>query len=380
MVKIYIPVVGDVLQLEERTSLSLINDGQNHRFVAEHGDTIVLPKNTSIIVDRVCVRKRNRECFNGVTFIIPKNNATRAPRGRFFLPVETVNNLPLSLIKSAKVVPPKNPIKNLYNDCYRYTFEQDCCHTERPNLLWSRFVEQLFTQPNLGSGRINVSVAKNARNFQEFAQKTYSIEHNADNYLNLVVEKLLYSTPEVYDKCAMMSSVENCNVELTRLCEQEQPIPFFRFNIKQFNGEVYLHLFAISSGQEGLADARSIMSNAISLHEVLLRSLNGGYSRYFRDVFSVFDDNFGWIESEPQKTFVSPDKIEAILPFSAFSNNYLTITKPTTELRNGGLYFDLPLTFSLNGGESGEITRFRAAIRKIAKNPLIKKQKRCNIV
>jgi hypothetical protein len=99
--------------------------------------------------------------------------------------------------------------------------------------------------------------------------------------------------------------------------------------------------------------------------------LRGAYYRPLSDALSLFFHNsfkpvetFGNIADKKPCAIISPDQKEAVLPLSAFSNNYLTITKPASEMKLG-CEFNLPLTYNLENGESGGITSFRAAIRKI---------------
>ncbi len=102
-----IPSVGCRFSIKNSHDVSLKNTGQNKIFISKVCEQrgvecphntyldVTLPKGLVIEVDRVYVRKGDGADFNSVTFKITSLDNKGLPKGRFFLPLSSVNNIEL---------------------------------------------------------------------------------------------------------------------------------------------------------------------------------------------------------------------------------------------------------------------------------------------
>lgn len=108
--KLNILVVGDHIKLLKDKEVTLINASQNKLFLEKYKNDnkniksirkdethINLKKGTVLKVDRVYIRKGEGADYNSLTFVSKNNNDI--PDGRFFLSVDTVNELDVEVIR-----------------------------------------------------------------------------------------------------------------------------------------------------------------------------------------------------------------------------------------------------------------------------------------
>lgn len=107
--KLNILVVGDCIKLLKGENLTLIDVGQNKRFLEKYDQRnknikyirkgeryINFPKGTLLKVDRVYIRKGDGSDYNSLIFISKNNKGI--PDGRFFIPVNIVNSFDVEII------------------------------------------------------------------------------------------------------------------------------------------------------------------------------------------------------------------------------------------------------------------------------------------
>tara|TARA_B100000745_G_scaffold300572_1_gene255428 strand:- start:5709 stop:6068 length:360 start_codon:yes stop_codon:yes gene_type:complete len=118
--RLYIPEIGDVMQLDQEWTFTLQGEYRNERFgkkmgvsITEwkyHGDfetaDVTLPAGSLLKVDRIYIRK-GADRFSSITFYAyPASEAHRQKRkslGRFWVKLQDVNQINFSPIHSQKV-------------------------------------------------------------------------------------------------------------------------------------------------------------------------------------------------------------------------------------------------------------------------------------
>ena len=108
--KLYIPEIGNVLILEKDCTFQLYNEYRNDTMIHYFGiifpdskhwmsrrdslsETITLPKDTKLKVDRIYIRKGNKE-FSSISFLFnPGQKVLKFKQNRFWAKLEDVNNI-----------------------------------------------------------------------------------------------------------------------------------------------------------------------------------------------------------------------------------------------------------------------------------------------
>jgi hypothetical protein len=116
--KMFIPIIGDKIELTKTIKVELKNLSQNTTFLKKYDElfskvkqinkkthNIELKKGTILTIDRVYIRKGSSAEYNSITFRIA--NDKNLPNGRFFLPISVVNTFEINKIDTIK----KNELK-----------------------------------------------------------------------------------------------------------------------------------------------------------------------------------------------------------------------------------------------------------------------------
>jgi hypothetical protein len=94
--KLFIPTIGQILQLEKEWKVTLQQESRNYAMIQKHGKSITFPVGTQFAVDRIYIRQGASD-YDSVTF-----RTVTEPKGRFWVKLAKANEIECAYLKSVR--------------------------------------------------------------------------------------------------------------------------------------------------------------------------------------------------------------------------------------------------------------------------------------
>ena len=332
--KMLIPVCGDKIKIAKKVDLELKNIAQNTNFLKKYDEKlgnvqqidkkkhyITLEKNTILTIDRVYVRQGDNAEYNSITFKV--NNNKNLPNGRFFLPVNIVNELEIDFLgqEKEKALPLKNWLnknignldqlrkENLIENKYNYYIYLDLVKTFE--LLMKKIQDFIKEKEEITLTELESSLLMTNENREAYSQWKETI-------------------PQLRKDIIKLNKVKIYDVELLKINEEKlKNNHILKFNLKtnrifnDLDNLINNYAWLYSQNKQGF---ESIYFNReISLFELLfkeetiLKFVTGYNTSYEKTKFT----HHGIIEYENMSTFavLNPNKIGELNNILEFKDN-----------------------------------------------------------